>query len=374
MLEKEISLLFKEIGIDENIANLYIYILTNSPVSDSEIKKGFKNRKIDSHIQQLSSIPLISFDLDKNMQTIYYAIKPSTAFKAISDQELWHRYPSTKSLVTLQDEEISRFILNFKKIGENLDPLYKRRSSIGINSLRIARDENQLSTFLCETISLANSEILAVSSPPLLPKIALIWNELCKKIKLGVEYKRIIDLWEMSYHGYEVKRRDVEETGVKLRIIKKSKLDRKFYVVDDSHVVLFRPDLLRSKGFSLEGQVIKNKALSKKFKEYFNKLWKEAIPAEDVLKHMSEIRNKLLQSAMEVLDDVGIAWFKTLIDFGNFAEWPNLFQTKKDIIKELALENGLVVQSSDFKMGVVPNYNWSFDITKKYLERTKNAK
>ncbi len=368
---KEVSSLLTRIGLSHEASKTYLYILSNSPVFEPELRKRLPDLNLKLHIQQLNAIPLITFDFDKNMNIIYYALKPDTAFKAISDQEIWSLAPSTKSLQTSQQKEIEQFIVTCNKVGKSLLSRYKRRSTIGLNSIRIARDSTQLATFLCETISLASSEILSVSSQPVLPKIALIWNELQGKIKSGVTYRRIVDLWEMGYHGYEIKRRDVIESGVELRIIDRAKLERKFYIIDDTYVVLFSPDVSKTAAFTLQGQVIKNKALSKKFRTYFHELYVDSISAVNVLEYMALIRESLLKGAMKVLDDTGMTWLKTLIDYGNFAEWPELRQTTKETITKLAIKNNLVVEDSGFRMGVSPNYNWSFEDITQYQKITR---
>jgi len=370
-MQKAVSRLFSQIDLTQKAAKLYLYILSNSPVSETQLRNHFHDTKFNLYIQQLISIPLITFDLDKNRNTIYYALKPDTALKAISDQRLWSRSTSTDPPKTPRNKDSEQFVAMCDEVGHKLLAQYKRRSAIGINSIRIARNSSQLATFLCETISIATSEIFAVSYPPLLPKIALIWNELQMKIQAGIRYKRIVDLWEMYYHGYEIKRRDVMEAGVELCIIEREKINSKFYIIDDNHLILFNPDMSRPRGFILEGQVIKNKALSKKFREDFNELFLDSFPATIVLDYMAFIRDDLLKRAMKVLDDTGVTWLKTLIDYGNFAEWPELPQTKKDIIVEIALKNNLVREDPDFKMGVSPNYSWVLDDIKEYQKATQ---
>lgn len=362
MLIEDIALFFNNIGVNKNMAGPYFYILKKGPLAYEEIKSFYKKEDISSIIQQLISIPLVSFDLDKNMRMIYYALKPKMAFRAILDQELWKKTPPIRSSSAVQDTELKRLISKSKQIGNELNHFYQRRNLVDINSMRIARNENQLAVFLCEAIATATAEIVSVSSSPLLPKIALIWNELLKKIKVGVEYKRIIDLWEMGYHGYEIKRRDVKEIGVDLRIVEKERIDKKYYVVDDKQVVSFNPDILNVNNFFLSGQIIKNKSLARKFKAHFYKLWEEAIPADYVLRYMAEIRSNLLQRAFVILDNIGLAWLKTLIDYGSFAEWPILDENRKDKIKKIAIKHKLVVPSSEFRMGVAPNYNWSYEM------------
>jgi len=189
----------------------------------------------------------------------------------------------------------------------------------------------------------------------------------------GVVYRRICDLNEVVEHGLHIKRRDMEEVGVQLRVLEDEVITRKFYLIDDRYGVISWPDEVGD-GFALAGQVVENTWLCRKYRREFEVAWEEAIPGDLVVDILEGAASELLEQAGRVLGLQGQEWLQKVVDWGIYARFPDLPDAERQRIEEEALAAGLVEQREDVGGALVPCYPLRMaDIRRRHLAQRVRA-
>lgn len=296
-----------EIGLCRDASLLYFYILQRGRVFKEEIpvviRDSIENSK--SKIEMLVARHLIVEDFDS-----YHAIDPEKAFKAIINDFFWAETNEIRENLKLGGGEPENKTLRMQEICRELQEIasayYTNKPLIEIGQIKIANNPDQMASFLSESIDLAQEEICCVSTSPLLPQLSIIWESILRRINKKVRYIRITDIGEIFEHGLRIVQRDVEKLGIDLQIIEREKIDLKFYLIDKQYAVIFHRDLFLSDSiqsyYTHSGQVISSSFIINPYKENFESLFAQSIPAKFVIRLLLADRLRLLNEASNTLE------------------------------------------------------------------------
>ncbi len=335
---QEIARRLVAIGLSQVAADTYVRILRAGHLSE----KGLQDTPREA-LQELILRRLIFFER-QNSGRVYFVLDPATAFRTLWDEVLWQAAVSEEELLKLPREEAAHLLAvrnACRELAQMAGALYSFRRPLAAGQIRIAQDAEELALMLAETIARAQKEVVALSRSPRLPQVAPIWETLSHRLDAGVTYRRICDLDEIVEHGLHIKRRDMEEAGVQLRVLEAEVISRKFYLIDDRYGVIFWPGEAGN-GFALAGQLVENVWLARKYRREFEAAWEEAVPGELVVDALAESGADLLEKAGRILGLQGRAWLQKIVDWGIFARFPDMPEEERRRVEETALTAGLV--------------------------------
>lgn len=365
-LGQEIARRLVTIGLSSAAATTYVRILQRGRLPEGELE--------DVPQEALGELLLrrLVFYERQTSGRAYFALDPTTAFRALWDETLWQAAVTEEELLKLPHEDAARLLeirRQCRELAGLAAPLYRYRRPLAASQIRIAQDAEELALALAETIARAQKEVLALSRSPRLPQVAPIWEALQQRMATGVAYRRICDLDEVVEHGLYIKRRDMEEAGVQLRVLEAEVITRKFYLIDDRYAVVFWPDEVGD-GFALAGQVVENAWLARKYRREFEAAWEEAVPGELVVDALEEAASALLERAGRVLGPRGRDWLQKVVDWGGFARFPDLSEEERQRIEEEALAAGLVERREASGGALVPRYATTMaDVRRQHVAR-----
>ncbi|RME83109.1 MAG: XRE family transcriptional regulator [Caldilineae bacterium] len=358
---QEIARRLVAIGFSEAAADAYVCILRAGHLHEKEL------RDVPYEALQELILRRLVFYERQNSGRVYFVLDPATAFRTLWDEVLWQAAVSEEDLLKLPREEAAHLLAvrnTCRELAQMAGALYSFRRPLAAGQIRIAQDAEELALMLAETIARAEKEVVALSRSPRLPQVAPIWETLTDRMAAGVSYRRICDLDEIVEHGLHIKRRDMEEAGVQLRVLEAEVISRKFYLIDDRYGVIFWPGKAGN-GFALAGQVVENAWLARKYRREFEVAWEEAIPGELVVDVLAEAAADLLEEAGRVLGPQGRAWLQKIVDWGIFARFPDMPEEERRRVEEAALTAGLVKRQAD---ALIPRYGLTMaDIRRRHV-------
>ncbi len=367
---REIARRLGAIGLSETAAATYVRILRAGCLHEEDLEDVPREA-----LRELLLHRLIFYERRASGRA-YFVLDPATAFRTLWDEALWQAAVTEEDLLKLPREEAAHLLevrRQCRELPELVMPLYSYRRPLASGQIRIAQDAEELALALAETIARAQKEVVALSRSPRLPQVAPIWEALCDRMATGVTYRRICDLDEVVDHGLHIKRRDMEETGVQLRVLEAEVISRKFYLIDGRYGVIYWPDEIGD-GFALAGQVVENTWLSRKYQREFEVAWDEAIPGELVVDILEEAASELLERAGRILGSEGREWLQMVVGWGIFARFPDLPDEECQRIEEEALTVGLVERREDAGGAPVPRYSLTMaDIRRRHVARRMRA-
>ena len=341
--EREIARRLLAIGFSETAASAYVRILRAGHLHEVDLE----NIPPET-LRELILRRLIFYER-QNSGRVYFVLDPATAFRTLWDEVLWQAAVTEDELLKLPREEAAHLVEvrnACRDLAQMATSLYSYRRPLIAGQIRIAQDAEELALALAETIARAQKEVMALSRAPRLPQVAPIWETLRNRMAAGVIYRRVCDLDEVVEHGLYIKRRDMEETGVQLRVLEAEVISRKFYLIDDRYGVVFWPDEMGD-GFALSGQVVENAWLARKYRREFEAAWNEAVPGGLVVDILEDAATVLLDRAGQALGPQGQTWLQKVVDWGTFARFPDLPDEERRRIEEAALAAGLVRRRGD---------------------------
>lgn len=363
-LGQEIVRRLEAIGLSETAANTYLRILRAGRLHERDLDDV--PQKV---IEDLILRRLIFFERRPSGRT-YFALDPKTAFRTLWDKTLWEAAVTEEELMKLPRAEAVDLLdvrRQCRELSKMATSLYSYRRPLTAGQIRIAQDAEELALTLTETIARAQEEVAALSRSPRLPQVAPIWETLCDRMEDGVVYRRICDLDEIVDHGLHIKRRDMEETGVQLRVLEAEVISRKFYLIDDRYSVIYWPDEAGD-GFTLVGQVVDNSWLARKYRREFEGAWDEAIAGELVVSILEEAASELVERAGQALGSQGEEWLQKIVDWGIFARFPDMPEEERRHLEAEALAAGLVEQREEAGNALVPRYGLTMaDIRRRHV-------
>ncbi|MDL1944717.1 hypothetical protein FBQ99_20510 [Chloroflexi bacterium CFX2] len=344
-------------GFSESLISVYSYLLLRESASLDQIAKdtGLWLDTARQEVDRLLELQVIAFDLVRK-KYILYALDPDVVWNAFIKGTSW------KFVNTLTNNDVDILMSNLPEnhrialqhFRESVDAirkaaleLYSGTTFVKIHRWRETIDANHMSQVLAESIQQAKSRIRAVSKSPRLPHVALIWESLLSRLKESIPYQRVADLTEVTEHGLDVVRRDVEQVGIDLRVLDTNDIEHKFYLVDKSLVIVFHTTGLREDGATI-GRVTDQSAIINRYQKRFEKYYNDGIPAQFVIDMLSQSGYRLLERADTLRYKPNeIDWLQGIIALGTFClkEDPFSYATL-----HRAMDDGLVHRGTTGKL------------------------
>ena len=313
--------LMQKLGFRNEVAQIYKFLLQNSPVDPRNLLVicNQDQQFLKDTLDFLLSIHLIGQHHVRG-KVRYYARAPEITWAALESRLIWERDNSLKpvrEVFSTGDQHDDRLRTICIDIVPFAQQIYKPYHGALTHREREANTPDELTRLTCELIYDAKSNIYAVSKSPRLPHVAEFWSVLLKRIKdAGVTYKRIVDLDEIVDHGLKVVTRDINEIGIDLRVIEKSKISSSYYIVDKRWLSV-QYAVSKSNNYigKITSQTQKIGRYFKKFKKYYD----GSIPGEFAVAHLRNASNELLSNLPQKFSSTEIQWLKSLIDMGKFS-------------------------------------------------------
>ena len=276
-IRSQAASLLRMLGIPGAAGELYLLLLDNGALRLTELSAtlGLTPPALTQAIEYLKIFRLISQDLNDN-EVVLFASNPKNAWKAHDADFYWARslhigdIERLPSLPEMRDEERRRCYSQLERLCGTIydqnakahDPLRHRHRDIHSAEL--------FSAWLATVIAAATKEILAVELPPRLPDLAPIWVALTRQIRSGAQYTRIVGKDEIIEHGLDIVTRDIEQYGIRLRIVPESLIADAFYLVDKKHLLLKNLKSHSPRGNTHFGTYTSHNAIVRRYKKRFH--------------------------------------------------------------------------------------------------------
>lgn len=365
-MDSEIVSLMVQLKFHKTTSLLYELILNEGPLSlqDISIKLQQKATSLEDYIKQLLQLRLIGFDTFRLTKRLYYATNPSIAWITLVADLVWNEKVDLSPIDKLEETdnaEIENLRMICREVSLTADKLYRPHRSAIRHKERDAETLDEFVRLTCEIIYQARENIYALSKTPRLPSVSQFWAVLSDRMKKGIPYIRIVDLEEIVDHGLKTKERDIREYPIQLYVLEREKIRDKFYIVDGKLMAISHKleEIEAGKKIGV-GRVTNHYHIIERKKQQYERILKDAMPAQFVLDYMRIAAEKLLTSAIGVLSDEECNWLNDLIQLGRFSKYHKDMgwtDSKFERIKNHALETGFVTLN-DFG-DVIPVYRVS---------------
>lgn len=352
-MNKEIDAkrLLLELGFPFHSADLYICVLDCGSIPlDSLYRKFSGINDFEMSLNWLLEYGYVYEEIDDRGVRYYKAIAPLILSKALLDNFLWLKL----RFHIMSDEDIDHMPLqdrkkfyDYKKRCDDLVEKLTSKSQRITEGLMYIKSEKQLSSVLTECIMNASHDIFGVVVPKWAPNLPLIWESLKHKIKQGVRYRRMSDELTFAAFGYLINKRDTERIGVELKVLERTKIHEKFYIVDDRAAIIFWPSFPYH--FEFEATFIDNRSLVRKFLEKAEKMWASGISAKEVLNYLAKLRSEFLKRCEDDLVASKVA--EEVFDYGifsNFRKFSSTNQKIQNVLDNLAKQGLLMKIKLDY--------------------------
>jgi sugar-specific transcriptional regulator TrmB len=321
--EAQLLELMASFGFDRLTAQVYTVLLAHGPLPKRELLAVFSRpeQHLDSSLAALRDHRLVGVGYE-HFRPRYYATDPSLAWQAIGTDLLWSGSSMVGSADAVRqasdpDAEARRGLCSQLVVVSGR--LYRRHLIALTHREWDAQTAEELAQLVCEVISTARREILAVSTSPRLPDVAAFWTALTDRLSQGVRYRRVADLDELIAHGLRVVARDITEWRIALRVLERDRIKHKYYVVDDAVIALFHgPSPTGVRGI---GRISRKHQIVWRYARRFPSYEQAAIPAEFVLGQLRLSADAVLDETRSKLGGTEVGWIESLADLGKFSQF-----------------------------------------------------
>jgi len=311
--------LLSRLGFPMVAGDLYALLVKSASVRKTELIEEFGQEALN----WLTNRGYVYEEIDEEREIACVSCSPHIVARSLFDRFLWLRKPLTveskdgaQSALNLEKQEVESYATACKEFSALLNPAYTK---VPLQKGFTYVSEKQISPILAQAIQGASRSILGITVPKWTPNLPVIWESLKAKMAEGVTYKRITDEITFLAFGYSINKRDVETIGVNLKIVERSLIDKKFYLIDDKLAIYFSTPPAAPFGF--EATLVEHSWFLKLFKQTWKKLWSLGIVAKQALDYLSEIRDIYLLRIRERVDDVAlVSILEDVFDFGIFAK------------------------------------------------------
>ena len=194
--EEEVLELLKSFGFDRFTGQVYAVLLARGPLPKRELQAVFARpeARLDRSLAILQNHRLAGIAYER-LRPRYYATDPRLAWQTISTDLLW----SSSSTVSPRPPgspaadaaaESRRRLCSELSIAAGR--LFRRHRAVLTHREWDAMTSEELAQLVCEIVSTARREILAVSKSPHLPQVAAFWTALTSRLSEGVRYHRAL--------------------------------------------------------------------------------------------------------------------------------------------------------------------------------------
>lgn len=307
---------FADLKIRREYSETYLLVCVRGPIALSEIRRSASKKELV--VKALSTLEKrgLVFSMRFNGHRQYEATPAKLAMSSMIIDRMWKEVPSEDYLhraprnVSDQLEHLRRQCTSCATRLEALAPLPAplRREPYWIQG------DDAISGFLMKAIARGRSVLRSIVAPPWIGKLPMVWSAVTYIRGLGASYYRLSDPETFASFGYQINKRDMEDVGVELRILRVDPLNvPKIYLVDDSLAAVLTKDA------SGDGCVVYEmpKEIDNQ-KASFTRLWDDSVAAEVLLMQLRKQRTSLLNSAREYLSGPELEAYELLLDFGVF--------------------------------------------------------
>lgn len=301
----------RRLGYSRTEAEVYLHVLTGEGLRN--LPNAISSLEASNAAKRLLDERLIGKGKGKGN---YYAIDPKICWSERDIEQVWAEDLSLAEVRNLPPSEDND--ANWKRqiryeLAASAARLYDDRVDLPDqgSEFTVAHDlKFEQSTV--EAINQARVAVRAVSRTPRWGNVSKIWIALSDQMARGVEYRRITNIPEVIDHGLGIVRRDILQTGVKLRIVENESLDRAFYLSDNQLIVLRYPT----------GETIvssKTSRLSENLKYFENRWGSVAVPGLSVVEALQQAGDRVAERAKVGFGPIGERLIKDLMLWGRFA-------------------------------------------------------
>lgn len=310
-------------GFDRLTAQVYVVLLTRGPLPKQELLAVFARPEalLDRSLSLLREHRLASVEYE-HFRPRYYATDPSLAWPALSTDLLWSRSSTlwpADAVPQTSDAAVEARRRLCSQLSAEAGRLHRRHFATMTHREWDALTTAEMAQRVCEIVSTARREILAVSKSPHFPQVAAFWTALTNRLSQGVRYRRVVDLDEIVAHGLRIVTRDVNEWHVELRVLERHRIRHKYYVVDNACLAVFhgqgRPDV---RGV---GRISRKHHIVWRYHQRFPAYEQAAIPAALVVARLRASADVVLRSARLNLTEMEVAWIESLVELGKFSQF-----------------------------------------------------
>jgi hypothetical protein len=321
--EAELLELLGSFGFDRLTGQVYAVLLTRGPLPKRELLAVFARPEahLDRSLALLRNHRLAGVAYER-FRPRYYATDPRLAWQTLSTDLLWSG-PSTLSPRPADAKAVDAAVEGRRRLCSELSVVagrvYRRHLAVLTHREWDALTTEELAQLVCEIVSTARREILAVSKSPRLPQVAAFWTALTSRLSEGARYRRVVDLDEIIAHGLRLVTRDIGERHIELRVLERDRIGHKFYVVDKRYLAVFHDE--RQPGVRGVGRISTKHPVVWRYHQRFPAYEQAAIPADFVVAKLRESAAAALFSARKHLTETELAWIESLVELGKFSRF-----------------------------------------------------
>jgi hypothetical protein len=320
--EAELLELLGSFGFDRLTGQVYAVLLTRGPLPKRELLAVFARPEahLDRSLALLRNHRLAGVAYER-FRPRYYATDPRLAWQTLSTDLLWSG-PSTLSPRPADAKAVDAAVEGRRLCSELsvvAGRVYRRHLAVLTHREWDALTTEELAQLVCEIVSTARREILAVSKSPRLPQVAAFWTALTSRLSEGARYRRVVDLDEIIAHGLRLVTRDIGERHIELRVLERDRIGHKFYVVDKRYLAVFHDE--RQPGVRGVGRISTKHPVVWRYHQRFPAYEQAAIPADFVVAKLRESAAAALFSARKHLTETELAWIESLVELGKFSRF-----------------------------------------------------
>jgi len=357
--QRKVTETLTKLGISEQDSQIYVEILRQQPGECTGLSLGetpvLKNAY--ETVRKLQDMGIVSVGLDAFGKSVVRPIDPRIVSRAIYARFLWSLCPSEAMIGDLSTEERTRLKEYRELCGmleEELGNLYTHPCTReGIVMIQ----EEQISVELAICLGRVEQIIRGVTAPTWVPDISLVWETIKDRIAEGIVYRRLGDPLTFVSFGHAINRRDVEQIGVKLRLLPQKQLKDKFFIVDTTEAFIFWPPG-PGRYFPLEASRTTFNDMILNCCESFDRLWKIAVPAEKIFPYMERLREQFVERCVSCTGTEETRHLaEGVFDYGKFflREHLALEDASYDSALKSLRDAGLVCVTPDGSGTTIPN-------------------
>jgi hypothetical protein len=318
-------------GFDRLTAQVYAVLLTRGPLPKQELQTVFTRPEahLDRSLAMLRDHRLAGVAYER-LRPRYYAADPRLAWQALGTDLLWSGSSTVWSAPAgsqAADPAVERQCRLCVQISAVAGRLHRPYLAALTHREWDALTTDELAQLICEIVSTARREILAVSKSPRLPQVAAFWTALTSCLSQGVRYRRVVDLDEVIAHGLRIVTRDIDERHIELRVLERDRIRHKYYVVDKKYVAVFHEE--RQPGVRGVGRMSRKHPIVWRYHQRFPAYVEASIPAAFVVARLRVSADAVLRRARLNLTETEVAWVESLVELGKFSQfhkeagWPD---------------------------------------------------
>jgi hypothetical protein len=305
-----------DLGISDEYSEVYFIVCAHGPITVADLRRRLTQPAIvEEAVAKLEKLGL-AFSTQFDGERQYEATPARLAMRSMVLDKLWREVPSEEYVRRLppdMSKKLTQWEQRCMSCASRLEAFAPLPSPLRREPYRIIGDD-AISGFLMKSVARGRFVLRAIVAPPWVGKLPMIWSAVTYIRGLGASYYRLSDQETFASFGYKINKRDMEDVGVELRILRRDPMSvPKIYLVDDSLAAVLQKDdsgercTVYENPQEIDGQ-----------KAEFKGLWDESVPAEILLEQLEEQRGTFIRNAKELLTNAELEAYGFLLDYGVF--------------------------------------------------------